>query len=368
MLVAMIVIPGLGVGTPSARAEAPGEVVFGDFNGDGLPDFVVLGTVSPNLCSTIVEYGSAPGVYLPPIAYTYLALGGGDAPDCPDIEVAADLTLDGLDDVGVGWSRGVPASLGFNRLILSPPTFQPTFTYTSAITRPTFLGAAVFSPGNRPTPYAIGPGGMVNAVFEGSTLVPGPIRFCSVNGPTVQLADWNQDHVDGVLLAYQNACADGSSGVVTIRQDGSSVRLEHDPTGQARWAARVVNAHGDRFPDVRTTTSANHATAPSRYFPTGGSSTGPIPPTAVPTGSPINSARRADEVARLSPSCFQPERRAGPLTKVDTPPAGITPTAGGGVQPSLRTPGDVVAPSAAGCRRPPGCAGQGQSDLVRQEL
>lgn len=257
--VVVITVSVLGPVAPAAQAGVPGETIFGNFNGDEFPDSVVLGSVSPNLCSTIVRYGSAPGVFTPPVAFVYLRPGGGSAPDCPDIGVAADLNGDTLDDVGVGWSQGAPVGEGFNRLILSPPDFHPLVTYTSVILRPAFFGTGVFSPGAAPSPYVLGPGGIANAIIQGGTAVPGPIRFCTIDTPAAQLADWSQNGVDGVLLSYRDGCADHSSGVVRIRPNGSIEHLESDPTGRTQWTARVVNADGDRFPDVRTTNQTTGA-------------------------------------------------------------------------------------------------------------
>ncbi|GIG89324.1 Ig-like domain-containing protein [Plantactinospora endophytica] len=250
---AAALVIGVGALNPVPPALAGGlhETIYGDFNDDELPDAVQLGAVSPNYCSTIVQYGSAPGVFLPPVAFVYLNPGGGTMPNCPDMGVAADFNEDGIDDLGVGWSHP-PAGLSYNRLILYPPTFQPSFRYLSTIINPSYFGAGVFFPGAAPSPYEIGPGGIVNAVIRGNTIGPGPIRFCTVDTPTAQLADWTDTGVDGVLLTYTDACADGSSGVVRIRPDGSVAQLELDPAGVTRWTARVVDADGDRFPDVRT--------------------------------------------------------------------------------------------------------------------
>ncbi|WP_422773438.1 Ig-like domain-containing protein [Plantactinospora sp. WMMC1484] len=252
-IITIVVVGGGMAPVPPAWAAGPGETVYGDFNADGIRDAVQLGSVSPNLCSTIVQYGTAGGTLLPPIAFVYLRVGTAPMPECPDMGVAADLNGDGRDDLGIGWSRGAPAGLTFNRLILFPPTFQPALTYTSELNYPTYFGVGVFSPGAAPSPYAIGPGGIVNAIIQDGTAVPGPIRFCSVDAPTAELADWTRSGVDGVLLAYGEACGDGSSGVVRIRQNGTVQQLENDPTGQTRWTARVVDADGDGYPDVRTT-------------------------------------------------------------------------------------------------------------------
>ncbi|WP_460916943.1 hypothetical protein [Plantactinospora veratri] len=109
----------------TAKAGARGEALFGDFNADGLQDEAVLGAVLPNLCSTIVTYGAAPGVYTPPVAYTYLTLGGSSTPNCPDIGVAANVDDDPADELWVAWSQGAPATVDFNRLVLQPPSSPP---------------------------------------------------------------------------------------------------------------------------------------------------------------------------------------------------------------------------------------------------
>ena len=263
MLATMMVAVGLGVGASPARAGGPGEPVLGDYNNDGITDSVALGSVNPNLCSTIVEYGSAPGDYLPPIAFTYLRMGTGEDLRCPDTGAAFDRNVDGRDDLIVGWSDDPPAGLDFNRLILLAPTFQPLTFSTARIDRVTFLGAAVFTVGGPPSPYAIGPGGLSTGVFEGTSLIAGPVQFCSADAPAVQLTDWDQDDASGVLLSYTDACDGGGSGVVRIRDEGMVVQLEHDPTGRATWSARVFNANDDRFPDART---INWATGEVSYF------------------------------------------------------------------------------------------------------
>ncbi|MFC6022311.1 Ig-like domain-containing protein [Plantactinospora solaniradicis] len=257
-----VIIAGLTWPAPTARAGGPGETVYGDFNGDDILDAVQLGAVSPNYCSSIVQYGTVSGTLLPPIAFIYLQPGGDPSENCPDMGVAADFNEDGTDDLGVGWSNP-PAGLDYNRLILYPPNFQPSFRYLSVITHPTYFGTGVFSPGAPPTPYAIGPGGIANSIIQGNTVVTGPIRYCSLDTPTAQLADWTQTGVDGVLLAYTRGCADASNGVVRIRPDGSVQQIEIDPAGRTRWTARVVNANGDRFPDART---VNQTTGQVSYF------------------------------------------------------------------------------------------------------
>ncbi|MBE1488367.1 Ig-like domain-containing protein [Plantactinospora soyae] len=262
-LVVLLTVVSATAVPPTARAGARGDVLFGDYNSDGFQDEAVLGAILPNLCSTIVTYGAAPGFYTPPIAYTYLALGGSATPDCPDIGVAANVDDDPADELWIAWSQGAPATVDFNRLVLQTPSFTPTIRYTSTIIRPTFIGKAVFDASGQYSPYAIGPGGLLSSIIEGDVVVAGPVAFCSVDAPTVQIADWNSDGIDSVLLTYTRGCTDNSNGVVEIRQDGAIRHLEIDPAGRTAWTARLTNANGDRFPDVRT---VNQTTGEVSYF------------------------------------------------------------------------------------------------------
>ncbi|MEO3923734.1 Ig-like domain-containing protein [Micromonosporaceae bacterium B7E4] len=250
---AALTLPG-----PESWAGTRDEALLGDFNGDGLQDSATLGRIAPNLCSTIVEYGSASGVYLPPVAYTYLTPNGGGTPNCPDIGVALNVDDDPVDELYIGWTGGPPATVDFSRMVLQPPAFVPSAFYTSPITRPTFIGAGRFGQGGRESPYGVGPGGVINLIVDGSTIVPGPISYCSVTAPTVQLTDWNRDGVHGVLVSYTDGCepgTTGSSGVVRIHHSGAVQQLQLDPVGRTTWTARVVDADGDRWLDVRTAES-----------------------------------------------------------------------------------------------------------------
>ncbi|MBF9129795.1 hypothetical protein I0C86_12610 [Plantactinospora sp. S1510] len=263
-IVAIVTVAALGAVAPTAQAGARGSILYGDYNHDGLLDAAVLGAVEPNLCSTIVSYGSAPGVYVPPLAYTYPKPGGGTVyTDCPDIGVAVNVDDDPEDELWVGWTPGPPPPANFTLVVLQPPTFSPSASYNSHIAQPVFMGSGRFSGGGRFSPYTVGPGGVQNFVIDGASVVPGPIDYCSVDTPTVQLADWNRDGTDGALISYTNGCADHSNGVLRIRQNGSVQQLQIDPTGQTTWEAKVVNVNGDLYSDVQTT---NRTTGEVNYF------------------------------------------------------------------------------------------------------
>ncbi|MFY1689596.1 Ig-like domain-containing protein [Plantactinospora sp. WMMB782] len=263
LLTASVVLAVVLGGPAPARAGGADEPILGDFNADGFEDVAVLGSVSPNLCSTITQYGSATGVYLPPIVNVYLSPNGSSSPNCPDLGTAVDVDDDPADELWIGWSQGPPGHLTFNRLVLQPPTFLPSAYYTSTINRPVLLDTGAFSRDGRESPYATGPGGLLSYIIDGSQVTPGPVAYCSVDTPTAQLADWNADGIESVLLAYTRDCADDSNGVVEIRQDGTVRRLENDPTGRTTWTARVIDADGDRYPDASTT---NQATGEVSHF------------------------------------------------------------------------------------------------------
>ncbi|AVT38818.1 Ig-like domain-containing protein [Plantactinospora sp. BB1] len=234
-----------------APADQPGAELAGDYNADGLPDLATLGVVAPDLCSTIVEYGSPDGVYRPPVAHTYLRPNGG-TPICPDIGVAANLDGDPADELWIGWSQGAPPALDFNRIVLQPPGFTPTARYTSPISRPSQIGSAAFGGDGRSSPYDVGPGGVQSFVVSGDTVRPGAIGFCTVDVPVVQTADLDRNGIAGAVVSYADDCRQAGSGVVRIREQGEREQLQLDSGGRTTWAAQVVDADGNRWLDVRT--------------------------------------------------------------------------------------------------------------------
>lgn len=98
--IALVTIAAIGTVPLAGQSGVAGEALFGDYNADGLQDAAVLGSISPNLCSTMVEYGTTAGVYQPPVAYTYLTPNGGGTPNCPDIGVALNVDDDPADEEG----------------------------------------------------------------------------------------------------------------------------------------------------------------------------------------------------------------------------------------------------------------------------
>ncbi|MEE6257780.1 Ig-like domain-containing protein [Plantactinospora sonchi] len=262
--VAVLVAIATGAAAPAAHAALPGEPLYGDFNADGITDLAVLGETAPNLCSTIVELGQAPGVYAPPVAYTYLRPNGTSEAHCPDVGVALSVDDDPADELWVGWSTDAPVTVSFNRLVLQPPTFIPSAYHTSLIRQPSFVGVGTFILGGRKSPYDVGPGGVQNFVINGASVVPGPVAFCTVDSPAVIVGDFNRDGVDGVLVSYRQSCADNSSGVLRIRNNGTVAQiLETDPTGATSWGSQAVNANDDRYTDVRT---VNRGTGQVNHF------------------------------------------------------------------------------------------------------
>ncbi|GAB3973968.1 hypothetical protein [Plantactinospora veratri] len=154
-IVATVIVAALGAVPPAAQAGARGALLYGNFNNDGLVDSAVLGVVEPSLCSTIVSYGSAPGIYVPPVAYTYLKPGGGTVyTDCPDIGVSVNLDADPEDEIWVGWTPGPPPPANFTLVVLQPPPSprRRATTRTSSSRSSWAAAGSATTAGTAPTP------------------------------------------------------------------------------------------------------------------------------------------------------------------------------------------------------------------------
>ncbi|MBF9133462.1 hypothetical protein I0C86_31555 [Plantactinospora sp. S1510] len=243
------------------QAAGPGDSITGDFNVDGLPDIVVLGSVEPDLCSVVVRYGSSPGVYLPPMATVYARPGDSRGTSCPDIGVGFDADTDPGDELWIGWSAGPPPSLSYNRLVIDD-NLRTILTFSSPIT-PTFLGTADFSGTGRHTAFSVGHGGFATYIIENGVGRLGPEQWCSTDPPGYQLRDFDRNRATDAVLSYTRGCDNGGNGVVAVLDDGTIHHLETDLTGRYTWTARVLDTSGDRFPDVRT---VNQVTGETNYF------------------------------------------------------------------------------------------------------
>lgn len=263
-VVVLAMAAGLGGIAPAARAQTPGDPVFGDVDGDGFRDRIFLGTIQPGQCSVVVQYGRPDNVLLPPVAYAYLR-PGGTLVSCPDIGVAVDLTQNGFDDLVIGWSGGPPPSITQNLLVLSETNFQPSFGITTFVSRPRYMGQADFNGDGRPDVYALSSRdrGMETYYSLGDgTLTVGPMRWCAEH-VDVQFKDFDRDLAAAALVTYTGACADDSNGVVKVSHTGGTQLLQHDPAGVRQWRARVAYLNGDGLADVRT---LEPATGEVEYF------------------------------------------------------------------------------------------------------
>ncbi|MFB9239211.1 Ig-like domain-containing protein [Plantactinospora siamensis] len=246
--------PPPGPRPPGAHGQ--GDPIIGHYNADPYPDEAFLGTVGSTLCSVIVRYGTPGGGFGFPIAYVYLAPGlePGGVVNCPDLGTAVDLNDDGFDELAVSWFAGPPRTVPYNLLVLRHDTFQPDFgLVANTIFQPSWMGTARFSPRGRDV-YQVNDQllGYVTYVSDGTgQLEPGPERWCSVPD-RVQLRDFNLNGQQDALVTYILQCDDRSSGVVVVLDDGTFQRLHVDPTGVGTWTATIVDANGDRYPDVRT--------------------------------------------------------------------------------------------------------------------
>ncbi|MFC6022312.1 Ig-like domain-containing protein [Plantactinospora solaniradicis] len=248
LLAALVVV----METPKPTlAGGPGEPILADFNDDGIIDRAVLGAIHPNLCSLIIQYGSAPGVFLPPIAYTYQRPGVDVGTNCPDIGTAFDADNDRFDELWLAWSDTVPPGITYNRIAIDQD-FTTITTFTSPLPNPTYLGTQDFTGTGVVSPFAVGPGGYYTSMIVDGVAVPGLAQWCSANAPAFQHADFDRDRRVDVVLSYTDGCTDHGNGVVVLLATGERRQLELDLTAQDTWRAQVASFGSDRFLDVRT--------------------------------------------------------------------------------------------------------------------
>ncbi|MEE6257777.1 Ig-like domain-containing protein [Plantactinospora sonchi] len=242
--------------TPAASAAGPGELFFGDLNGDGVRDRLRLGTAPPRACAVAVEFGTAEGGFLAPRRYPYLPLGSPAAIRCPSLGVAVDLDppvagTPAVDELVVGWYGGHPWGAEENLVVLRNLT---PVDQVRAPRRPNHLGLADFDGDRRPDLYVWTDQGDGFATFLNpgiGTLRAGPVRYCAA---LVQhrLADFDRNGATDVALAYLERCADSSRGVAVVLDDGTLVELQGAVDDRSGWTLHVLNADRNGVPDVVT--------------------------------------------------------------------------------------------------------------------
>ncbi|MFY1687621.1 Ig-like domain-containing protein [Plantactinospora sp. WMMB782] len=257
VLVLVVVTGGTVVwAPPAAWAGGRGEQIFGDVNGDTFTDRITLGLVQPDLCSVIVEYGTASGDYRLPVASVYLRPGGtGVGTRCPELGVAADLDVDRREELVLAWYPGPPPTVPYNLMILDD-SFRPASGLLSAIFAPYYLGTEDFNGDGREDVYAVTDQGQGIETYlnQGDgTLVQGPTEWCAIP-IDYDLADFDLDGATDLVNSYTERCLSFtvSTGVAVVLDDGTAQELQYDPLGVETWTSQVVNANGDRIPDIRT--------------------------------------------------------------------------------------------------------------------
>ncbi|MDG4789586.1 FG-GAP-like repeat-containing protein [Micromonospora sp. WMMD1102] len=268
VIVIVVAVGGIAGPTPGpVWAAGRGEQIFGDVNGDGFTDRATLGLVQPDLCSVIVEYGTASRDYRLPVAFVYLRPGGsGIGTRCPELGVAVDLTGDRREELVVAWFPGPPPTVPYHLMALDGE-FQPFYGLVSAIFAPYYVGTADFDGDGREDVYSVTDQGQGIETYLNrgdGTLVHGPEQWCA-RPLGYDLRDFDLDGATDLVNSYIERCRSTTvvSGVAVVLDDGRAQDLQHDPVGLETWDARVVNANGDNIPDIRT---VSRSTGVTEYF------------------------------------------------------------------------------------------------------
>jgi hypothetical protein len=262
-VVALVLTAAPAVATASG---AQGEPLLGDLNNDRIIDRVALSDAPPEHCAVHVELGLPQGGFQTSQTHTYPRPGGVDGVSyCPDMGVVVDLGGDGTVELVLAWFDGRPPGVDTDLLVLRD--FTPVAGF-EAIYQPSNIRVADFNGDRRQDVYEWtdqGEGFVSYLNTAEGRLEPGPVRFphfCTPD-PDFDLADFHRSGGLGLSIAYFDLCDSGATGVTVVGQYGTRVDLEHDPDGLQWWSQSVLDANGDRIPDVRTD---NEATGEVTYF------------------------------------------------------------------------------------------------------
>ena len=250
---------GNGDGTFRAKVEYPlanwsQDAATGDFNGDGRTDLIY--TVNDPQISFSLLTGNGDGTFNPPVNFPNTS--GFDSPAV----VATDLDNDGRLDVVLAHQvacHTAPCTVGRTISVvlgLGDGTFQPAReievgTGMSSIAVGDFnrdglkdLGIA----GDRSQVHILL--GLGDGTFRQQTLTPITENNLGVDGTDVDVADFNGDTVDDLVLAF---ALNGSRTVVLIGNGDGTFRqplIITEPGGRVPQYQAVGDYNGDGFQDL----------------------------------------------------------------------------------------------------------------------
>jgi hypothetical protein len=317
-----------------APAAQPNAVAVGDLNGDGIPDLVAVNTGTN---SVSVFLGLPGGGYAAPATYSTVAAGVGRSPVAVTL---ADMNRDGRLDIVTADSLDNRVSVLLNSKT-TPGTFGPATTYVTGQNPTAVVAADLNNDGTPDLIVAHNGGGTASTrgvsilLGNGDGTFKAPSEVASgVHAVAVAAADFNKDGNMDIVVADNNPTGPGQVDLLLGNGNGTFASKGAFTVGVNPVDLAVGDFNADGFPDVVTVSSSPTTSQNiSVLLNQAGTGFGQAVNTSMPAGFPLGSVT----VANVNQDAF-PDIIVGQLPGRITSVVGTTITVPNN---NLRT-GDVI--------------------------